>query len=127
FKDALALPDWTAVATNTRSPQMMGEAWASPGIGVCHRTFSFFSTFQRTGGAAEESIPQAWTPRNCGQSAATAVFARSKAQPTRRFILCVKSKGGEQGQVNELTADCADNADKALKPKIATKERRGHK
>src|SRR5882724_2036681 len=51
---------------------MIGDACASPGIGERQRTFSPLSMFQWTGAAALESTPDAWGPRNCGQSLAGA-------------------------------------------------------
>src|ERR1700678_2430695 len=58
---------------------MMGDECAKPGIAVCQRMFSPFSTFQWTGVGALASTPQASGPRNWGQSAA-------EAQPAQRTV-----------------------------------------
>src|ERR1051325_4835452 len=55
-----------------RPSQIIGLAWARPGMGVCQRTFSLRSTFHVVGNFAESSTPLACGPRNCGQFAVAA-------------------------------------------------------
>src|ERR1700733_6608331 len=63
-------------------PQMMGDECAKPGIAVCQRMLSPFSTSQWTGVGALASTPLASRPRNCGQSPAVAQPAQRAARKT---------------------------------------------
>ena len=47
-----------------RVREIIGEAWPSPGTGVCHRTFRPASTFHSVGSAWLVSTPEACGPRN---------------------------------------------------------------
>src|SRR5436309_15997221 len=64
-----------AVVRNTRSPQMAGHEWPSPGIGVFQRTFVPSLMFQVVGGCWPSARPVQSGPRNPGQlsGAATTV------------------------------------------------------
>src|SRR6266542_777125 len=72
-----------------RSPEMIGEACASPGSGVCQRMFCPVSTFHEVGSALLPSTPQACGPRNCGQSAVALVKAVAAITATKRKRLII--------------------------------------
>ena len=81
-------PAGTAVRTNTRSPQTIGEAWPYPGISIFQRTFSV--SLQLDGGSPAGAAPVASGPRHWGQSAeadaggASDCAAAGATEPTRK-------------------------------------------
>src|SRR5262249_1273387 len=64
-----------AVVTNTGSPHTMGLECASPGIGVFQSTFEPFVASQLTGVGLPSPTPDAFGPRNEGQSRAQVIDA----------------------------------------------------
>src|SRR5687768_2886285 len=68
-----------------RSPQMIGEECARPGMGVCQRTLFPLLTSQVVGAWAVESTPAACTPRYCGHSlAAEAAWTNTQNETKAR-------------------------------------------
>jgi hypothetical protein len=90
----LKSPLLTAVVTNTRSRQTMGDDQPRPGIDTAQPTF--FVADQDTGSDDASATPALLAPRNCGQSVGPA--ARGTVRPAaatrimkigRRLVIAV--------------------------------------
>src|SRR5437763_8296704 len=81
---------FTAVVTNTLSPQTTGLECESPGIGVFQRTLSDVEVSHFTGLLGPSATPVAFGPRNCGQfcaCAAVTTVARQIRASISRFMV----------------------------------------